>query len=123
MILKNYDEAIWYYHEFIKEDSTHREPYLNLAEIFNEMHMYTLAESMVNAAIKYSVRHYDWTEQADSWISKPDDILSIAYYNMGKYDEAIQAVENCLKHHPDDMRLIKNYNVFLKAKLRSVEAK
>ena len=116
--LKNYDEAIWYYQEFIKEDYTHREPYFGLAEIYNEMKMYTLAKAMVDAAIENSVRHYDWIEQADSWVTRAEDILSISYFKLGKIDEAIDCIEKCLQHHPDNIRLLKNYNAFLKEKIR-----
>lgn len=118
--LKNYDEAIWYYQEFIKEDYTHREPYFGLAEIYNDMKMYTLAEAMVKAALEHSVRQFDWIEQADAWVTRGDDILSISYYNLGKLDEAIEHIEECLKHHPNDVRLLKNYNTFLKEKLSKI---
>lgn len=64
---KHYDEAIWYCQEFIKEEHTFREPYLLMAEIYNEMKMYTLAEACVNAAKEYSYQHFSWVERASTF--------------------------------------------------------
>lgn len=114
--LGNYDEAIWYYQEWIKEDYTYREPYLGLAEVYNNMKMYTLAEAMVETALKYGTRKHTWVEQADSWVSQPQDCLAVALYNLGDIDKAIECTDICLEHHPDDPRLLKNYRAMLKAK-------
>lgn len=122
-MLQNYDEAIWYYQEWIKEDFTYREPYLMLAEKYNDMHMYTLAIAMVDTANKYATRKYNWIERSCSWGTQAEDILSIAYYNLGDIDKAIENIKVCLEYHPDDVRLLKNYNLFLEAKLSKVTSK
>lgn len=64
--LNNFDEAIWYYQEFIKEDSTYREPYLALARIYLTMKMPTLAKGMLDIARDYTNRKYVWVEQTNS---------------------------------------------------------
>lgn len=116
--LNNYDEALWYCQEFIKEDYTYREPYLIMAEIYNTMKMYTLAESCVNAALTYSIRKYNWVEKNNSWIAWPNDVLSVSQFYLGKVDEAIHNLDIALNHDPDNIRLLKNMNVFLKSKLK-----
>ena len=113
--LHNYDEAIWYYQEWIKEDPSYREPYLGLAEIYNDMRMYSLAEALALAAIKNGTRKYTWVERADSWLTQPEDILSIALFNLGDCEQALQYVDMCLEHHPDDPRLLKNYRAIAQA--------
>lgn len=65
--LQNYDEAIWYCQEFIKEDPTYREPYFLLAEMYNNMKMYTLAEACTTTAEKYCTHKYNWVERANTW--------------------------------------------------------
>lgn len=121
VILKNYDEALWYCQEFIKEDYTYREPYLIMAEVYNDMGMYTLAEACVRAALEYGIRKYDWIERAGTWISLPNDILGISQFNLGKIDEAIENTQICLNHDPDNVRILKNYNLFLLNKIQKLQ--
>lgn len=122
-IKETYDTAIWYCQEFIKEDWSYREPYLIMAEIYNEMKMPTLAEACVNQALKYGTRKNTWVERANTWVELPDDILSITYYQLNDYDKAIQHVIEALKHKPNDPRLLKNYTVYLEAKLEELKTK
>ena len=109
---KHYDEAIWYCQEFIKEEHTFREPYLLMAEIYNEMKMYTLAEACVNAAKEYSYQHFSWVERASTFNGWMDDVESVCKYNLGKIKEAVECGENALKHNPDNDRLIRNLNIY-----------
>lgn len=111
--IKNYDEAIWYCQEFIKEDPTYREPYLLMGEVYNDMKMYTLAEAMVEAAIKNSVRKYNWVERANTWVYWANDIMSIAKFYLGDVDSAIANIKEALQHDPENIRLLKNYGAFL----------
>lgn len=64
--LKNYDEVVWYCHEFIRVNPTYREPYFLLGHIFNDMRMYTLAEAMVKAGIEHSTLKKNWVENESS---------------------------------------------------------
>jgi tetratricopeptide (TPR) repeat protein len=121
--LENYDEAIWYCQEFIKEDHTYREPYLIMAEMYNIMGMFTLAESCVKAALEYGTHKYDWVEKANTWLGWSNDVLSVSEFNLGKIDEAMKNLEIALSHEPNDARLLKNYNACLKEKLKENEEK
>lgn len=118
-----YDEAIWYCQEFIKEDYTYREPYLIMGEIYNEMKMPTLAEACVEQCLKYTTRKHTWVERANTWLGLPDDILSVAAYQLDRYEDAINYVQAALKHSPEDTRLLKNYSFFMQARLREVTKK
>jgi len=120
--LKNYDEVIWYCQEFIKEDYTYREPYLLLADIYNDMEMYTLAEAMIKCALEYGKQHYDWIEEAKTFLDRPYDALSVAEFKLGKFEEAKQNMSKALKHNPKDVRLLQNYVACLE-KLLSKEIK
>ena len=114
---KNYDEAIWYCQEFIKEDPTYREPYFLMGEMYNAMKMYTLGKAITEAGFRYSTRKYSWIERANTWLGWGYDILSVSCYYLNELDDAIKNIEEALKHEPDNSRLLKNYNVYLKAKL------
>ena len=121
--LKNYDEAIWYAQEFIKEDYTFREPYMLLGEVYNNMNMFTLAEATVEAGLKYGTKKDTWVERADSWLTLPNEILSYSYYKLGKLDAAIEQIKIVLEHHPDNQWALKNYTVMLEEKLKEVQLK
>ena len=107
--LKNYDECIWYAQEFIKEDYTYREPYLLLADIYNDMKMYTLAEAMVKCALEYGKQHFNWVEEAKTFYERPYDALSVAQFKLNKLEEAKDNMAKAIKHSPDNLRLLKNY--------------
>lgn len=113
----NYDEALWYCQEFIKEDPTYREPYFAMAEMYNTMKMYTLGEACVKAGLEYGTQKYNWVERAGSWTSMSNDILSVSQFYLGKIDEAIENGNIALKHDPENVRLLKNANAYLAKKL------
>lgn len=120
---KNFDEAIWYCQEFIKEDKTYREPYFLMGEMYNIMTMYTLAESCIKAGFEYGKQKYDWVERGNTWLGWGYDLLSVAQFNLGKVDEAIENGEIALQHEPNDNRLLKNQNLYYKAKIKQLQEK
>lgn len=121
--LKNYDEVIWYCQEFIKEDHTYREPYILLAEVYNEMNMPTLAEGMIEAAKKYSYQHHSWIERASTFTNWLEDAESITQYKLGNYKEACELGAKALSHEPNDSRLLKNQICFYEAYIKELESK
>ncbi len=106
---KNFDEAIWYCQEFVKEDPTYREPYFLMAEIYNVMKMYTLGEAMARAGFKNGKQHFDWVERGNTWLGWGNDLLGVALFNLGQYEEASKEMQIAVKHEPNDVRILKNY--------------
>lgn len=119
----NYDETIWYCHEFIKEDPTYKEPYYILAEIFNEMNMPVLAEAMCLTADKYGTRKYTWVEKSCTWTSWGHDCMGVAQCKLGNYDAAIDCAREVIKHEPKNLQAYKNYSVYLEAKNKEISKK
>lgn len=113
----NYDEALWYSQEFIKEDSSYREPYLIMAECYNDMHMFTLAEGCIECARKYGIQHNDWLENAYTYHGWLEDVASVTEFNLHNIDEAIKNIKIALSHNPDDVRLLRNLNGFYEQKI------
>lgn len=118
---RNYDEAIWYCHEFIKEDPTFREPYLVLSEIYNNMNIPTLAEACAEKALEYGYQHSSWVEKANTYTGWTEDALSVAQSKLEKFGPALNNVEKALQHNPEDVRLIKNENYILKGLLNQLK--
>lgn len=104
----NYDEGLWYMQEFIKEDSTYREPYLFMAEMYNDMKMPTLASSCVDAAIRFGTRKFDWVEHTESWLGKPSDIKGVSCFYMKQYREALNFFKEALRYDKNNVRLLRN---------------
>jgi len=120
-LLNNFDEAIWYADEFIKEDPTYREPYMILGEIYIKMHMYTLAEAIVKAGLEYGTRKYNWIERAPTWEGLPYHLLATCQYYLKKYDEAAENCRIALKYHPNELQVLKNYTEILNSKIKLLE--
>ena len=112
---KNFDEAIWYCQEFIKEDPTYREPYFLMGEMYNIMKMYTLAEGIIKIGFEYGKQHYDWVERGNTWLGWGNDLLGVAYFKNGKLDDAKTELESALKHDPNNVRILRNYSACLRA--------
>lgn len=119
---KNFDEAMWYCQEFIKEDKTYREPYFLMAEMYNIMKMYTLAEACCKAGFEYGVQKYNWVERGNTWLGWGYDLLSVAQIQLGKLDEAEENIKIAIKHEPNDIRIIKNYTALLEMKIAKLKA-
>ena len=118
---KNFDEAMWYCQEFIKEDKTYREPYFLMAEMYNIMKMHTLAEACCKAGFEYGVQKYDWVERGNTWLGWGYDLLSVAQIQLGKLDEAEENIKIAIKHEPNDIRIIKNYTALLEMKIAKLK--
>lgn len=118
----NFDEAIWYCQEFIKEDQSYREPYLVMADCYNRMGMYTLSEGVLKSAREYAHQHRDWLEHSYSYHGWLEDTESVAKWGLGKIDDAIADVESAMAHRPNDVRLLKNMNCFYAKKIEKLES-
>lgn len=103
-------KALYYFSKFLQVDSSYREPYFCMADIYNSQGIYTLAEAMVKAGLQYSTRHYDWVERKDFWIAKADELLLITYLNLKDYKLAAQHGKIALQHNPKDVNILQNYN-------------
>lgn len=106
--------AIAAYYKAIDIDKTYREPYLNCAEIFNELGMHHIAIGLVNQALANSYRHYNWIERDTSWNEQSYDILSVSYYGIGDYLKAFENSNIAYNINSTDTRIKNNYDICLK---------
>lgn len=118
-----YTKALDYFNRFIKEDSTYREPYLYLGEIYNSMKLPKLAIGAVEQALAVCTRKYDWVEGKNSWLGRPEDILSVSYSLLEDFDRSIEYGREALRHDPNDVRLLKNMNYYLSKQLEKLTNK
>lgn len=115
----NLAKATWYYNEQLFIDNTYREPYYNLANIYNTKGQFDFAFTIMKKGLENSHQHYDWTERSVCWHEGPFDVLSIACYNLDKIDLGIEYVVKALQLSPMDDRIQKNYLALLNKKSQS----
>ncbi|MBR1883419.1 MAG: glycosyltransferase [Clostridia bacterium] len=94
-----------------------REAYIELATVlYNEENWYGTIY-FINEALKITNRLNSYITDPKAWGSYPYDILSIAYYNLGKYDEAYTYTKIATEHSPNDIR-IKNNLKYIEEKMK-----
>ena len=111
--LENYSAAVASYQTAIFIDRTYREPYINLAQLFNQLELYHQAIGTIQECLKNTYRHYTWLEREGSWLHDPYDTLCIAYYWIGEYKLALENAEKALYYNPKDERLMENLRLSL----------
>ena len=109
----DYPNAIFYYMKQIVKDSSYREPYINIAEIYCSLGLYKIAEQFIIQGLTQTHKHYDWTERAAEWNEKPYDLLSIIYLNTNEYQKGLENALKALQIVPMDERIQRNYLILL----------
>lgn len=112
-------KATQYYNKQLFIDKTYREPYYNLANIYNQQGLYEIALTLMQEGLKNGIQHFDWTERSVCWREGPYDIISIASYFLGKTDLGIENAIRALQFAPMDKRIQKNYLALLDQKSQS----
>ena len=112
-------KATQYYNKQLFIDKTYREPYYNLANIYNQQGLYEIALTLMQEGLKNGIQHFDWTERSVCWREGPYDIISIASYFLGKTDLGIENAIRALQFAPMDKRIQQNYLALLDQKSQS----
>ena len=115
----NYAKATEYYNKQLFKNKTYREPYYNLANIYNSQGQYEIAQTIMEQGLKNGVQHFDWTERSVCWREGPYDIISIACYFLGKTDLGIENAIRALQFAPMNDRIQKNYLALIEQKSQS----
>ena len=108
--------AITCYSSQIVEDSTYREPYIELADLYNQLGLYHISLGYSEEALTRSYQHFDWTEREATWNEKPCDVLSVTYFRLGELDLALENVVRAMQLNPKDQRIQRNYLAILEKK-------
>ena len=115
--LEEYSLCIASYQSAILIDNTYREPYVNLAQVLNELGYYNQAIGVITDCLQKTFRHYNWLERGTTWTYEPYDILSVAYYWTNDFDKSLVNLHKALRYCPNDERLLNNLE-FINDKLQ-----
>lgn len=114
--LKRFDEAKMWLLKAINEAPKTREPYVEYAMLHYELNDWLITEQALLLALEIKDRSASYINESFCWDSTIYDLLSIASYNLGKKDQALEMIEKAIKLDPKNKRLQKNKKIILKMK-------
>ena len=90
------------------ETPKHREPLVNLAQFYYEKKDWSKCYKAAKDCLKLTVHPMDYTCTPEAWGYLPHDLLSIAAWNLGLYQESYEHSKIALEKLPGDQRLTNN---------------
>lgn len=97
-----------WYRKGCAEDSNVRETWLALSSASSTKGRWAEAYGAAMSALQIEKPTYVYTEEADSFGSKPYDLAAIAAYNLGLKEEALRLGLKAIEFDPNNERLINN---------------
>lgn len=112
--LNRYDEAEMYLKKAILELPIRKESYIELAYLYYIQNRFY--EVINNLIIAKSIKHnqLEYINESFTSDSTIDDLLSISYFNLGLFKEAIFYINKAIDKEPDNKRLKQNKEIFEK---------
>ena len=107
--LERYDEANMWLDKAIQEAPYLRDPYMEKAIFCYKLENYNEVIKYINKALEIDVNNRTYINEVFTFDNTPYDLLSIAYYNIGEYEMAIENVKIALSMEPENERLKNNY--------------
>lgn len=89
-----------------------REPYFELAALYFDNKEYLKSAVMLNEMLEITTRNLNYMSAPICWQSEPYDYLSLCYYYLGDYKNAILAVDEAIKLN-SEKRLKENRQLFI----------
>jgi len=90
------------------ETPSHREPLVNLAQYYYDRQEWTKCYKAAKDALAITVHPMDYTCTPEAWGWQPHDLLSIASWNLGLYQESYDQSKLALELNHNDERLQNN---------------
>jgi len=106
--LKQIPEAFKWSRLAVAEDPTVRETWLDLAMLAYSQNAWNECLAASVAAIDIKDRQLIYTADPASWGERPYDFASIAAWNLGMKDRAIEFCKKALEFNPTDTRMLNN---------------
>lgn len=113
-LLNYYEEAELWGQKTLEEVGNCRTPYVELMIVYYEQKKYEEAIHYGLEALKIKQRNNHITEDISCWDGTIYDYLSISYYYLEDYDNAIKYIDLDIKQNPHIERLKENKKLFIK---------
>lgn len=107
------DEARKYLFYSIGEAPKFREAYIQLAKLEYIQKNFNGVVYLINIALKITQKSTEYLNEAEAWGILSYDLLSIAFYYLGNYEQALINIDICLKEEPLNSRFLNNKKLIL----------
>lgn len=114
--LNRFEEARMWLDKAIIEAPYLRDPYIEKALLEYNQGNWKEVEKNCLKALEIKTHPKTYINEVFSFNDTPYDLLSIATYNLNKYDEALKYVKLAIELNPTDERLKNNLKIISKAK-------
>ena len=109
--LSRYDEAYLWFSKAIEEAPYLREPYVEMGILKYMESDWIAVINYLTLALKINTHQKTYINEIFSWDYTIDNLLSVAYYNIGLYDISLFYIDRALKYDPENKLLISNRNI------------
>ena len=109
--LKRYDEAFMWLNKAIKEAPYLRDPYVATGLLYYDLKDYENCKKYLLKALKIKNHEMTYINEVSSWDNTIYDVLSIAYFNLGKYKLSLKYVKLALSMDKNNERLLNNLEI------------
>ena len=109
--LKRYDEAFMWLNKAIKEAPYLRDPYVATGLLYYDLKDYENCKKYLLKALKIKNHEMTYINEISSWDNTIYDVLSIAYFNLGKYKLSLKYVKLALSMDKNNERLLNNLEI------------
>ncbi len=113
--LNRFEEAKMWLNKAIEEAPYLRDPHVEFALLYYQLKDWDNVIKYCNEALKIEKHAKSYINETFSWNYTIYDLLSIAYYNLGKYDLSLENVLKAIEMAPNDERL-KNNKILIEKK-------
>ena len=104
---RNNEAEMWY--KLAHKEAQHlREPLVELSILYSEEGKWDKVIKYLIKAKKISLKYKSYINEVFAWDTTIDDLLSVAYFNLGLKEEALFYINRVLKDKPNDERVLKN---------------
>lgn len=114
--LERYDEAKMWLDKAIKEAPYLRDPFVERALLAYKLNEWDDVLYYCKEALKIESHPKSYINETFSFDGTVYDLLSLYYYNIGNMDEAIKWIDKVIELKPQEERLKRNKEIFIKNK-------
>jgi glycosyltransferase involved in cell wall biosynthesis len=104
----NWVEALKWYRLAVAEAPGTREPWVDLSMVTYRHGLWAESYSAALSALAIMDKQAVYTMDPSVWTEKPYDLASIAAWNLGLKEQAIEFCKKALEFNPKDTRLLSN---------------
>jgi glycosyltransferase involved in cell wall biosynthesis len=106
--LNNWEMSVKMFRLAIAEAPNTREPWVGLAETCYQLNRWLDSYSACKSALAIKDKALVYTMDPSVWEAKPYDFCSIAAWNLGFKEEAVEMVKKALEFEPTNERFLNN---------------